>query len=51
MLKKISHWKTLTGLSYVGLTGCSAVLLLTLAAMLFAPAASQQRAAATEGGK
>lgn len=50
MLKKISHWKTLTGLSYVGLTGCSAVLLLTLAAMLFAPAASQQRAAATEGG-
>ena len=50
MLKKISHWKTLTGLSYVGLTGCSAVLLLTLAAMLFAPAASQQRAAAVEGG-
>ena len=50
MLKKISHWKTLTGLSYVGLTGCSAVFLLTLAAMLFAPAASQQRAAAVEGG-
>ncbi len=49
MLKKISHRKTLTGLSYVGLTGCSAVFLLTLAAMLFAPAASQQRAAATEG--
>lgn len=49
MLKKISHRKTLTGLSYVGLTGCSAVFLLTFAAMLFAPAASQQRAAATEG--
>ena len=50
MLKKISHRETLTGLSYVGLTGCSAVFLLTLAAMLFAPAASQQRAAAVEGG-
>ena len=49
MLKKISHRKALTGLSYAGLTGCSAVFLLTLAAMLFAPAASQQRAAATEG--
>ena len=50
MLNKISHRKTLTGLSYVGLTGCSAVFLLTLAAMLFTPAASQQRAAAVEGG-
>ena len=49
MLNKIPHRKTLTGLSYVGLTGCSAVFLLTLAAMLFAPAASQQRAAAVEG--
>ena len=49
MLKKISHRKTLTGLSYVELTGCSAVFLLTLAAMLFALAASQQRAAAVEG--
>ena len=49
MLKKISHRKTLTGLSCVELTGCSAVFLLTLAAMLFALAASQQRAAAVEG--
>lgn len=50
MLNKISHRKTLTGLSYVGLTGCSAVFLFTLAAMLFAPAVAQQRAAAIEGG-
>ena len=50
MLKKISQRKTLTGLSYVGLTGCSAVFLLTLAAILFAPAVAQQRAAAVEGG-
>lgn len=49
MFNKISHRKTLTGLSYVGLTGSSAVFLLTLTAMLFAPAASQQRAAAVEG--
>ena len=49
MLKKNLHRKTLTGLGYVGLTGCSAVFLLTLAAMLFVPAVSQQRAAATEG--
>lgn len=49
MLKTISYRKCLTGLSYVGLTGCSAAFLLTLAAMLFALAASQQRAAAIEG--
>lgn len=50
MQRKISHQKSLTGLSYVGLTGCSAVFLFTLAAMLFAPVVAQQRAVAIEGG-
>ena len=40
--------KHLAGLGYAGLAGSSAVFLLILAAMLFAPAASQPEASATE---
>ena len=43
-----NKFKQLAGLSYVGLAGSSAAFLLILAAMLFAPAASQPAASATE---
>ena len=43
-----NKFKHLAGLSYVGLAGSSAAFLLILAAMLFAPAASQPEASAVE---
>ena len=43
-----NKFKHLAGLSYAGLAGSSAAFLLILAAMLFAPAASQPEASATE---
>lgn len=44
----IKSFKHLAGLSYAGLAGASAAFLLLLAALLFAPAASQPEAAAEE---
>ena len=44
----IKSFKHLAGLSYAGLAGSSAAFLLLLAALLFAPAASQPEAAAEE---
>ena len=43
-----NKFKHLAGLSYAGLAGSSAAFLLILAAMLFAPAASQPEASAVE---
>ena len=43
-----NKFKHLAGLSYAGLAGSSAAFLLILAAMLFAPTASQLEASATE---
>ena len=43
-----NKFKHLAGLSYAGLAGSSAAFLLILAAMLFAPAASQPEASATD---
>ena len=43
-----NKFKHLAGLSYAGLAGSSAAFLLILAAMLFAPAASQPEALATD---
>ena len=43
-----NKFKHLAGLSYAGLAGSSAAFLLIMAAMLFAPAASQPEASATE---
>ena len=43
-----NKFKHLAGLSYAGLAGSSTAFLLILAAMLFAPAASQPEASATE---
>ena len=43
-----NKFKHLAGLSYAGLAGSSAAFLLIMAAMLFAPAASQPAASATE---
>ena len=43
-----NRFKHLAGLSYAGLAGSSAAFLLILAAMLFAPAASQPEASAVE---
>lgn len=43
-----NKFKHLAGLSYAGLAGSSAVFLLILAAMLFAPAAAQPEASAVE---
>ena len=43
-----NKFKHLAGLSYAGLAGSSAAFLLILASMLFAPAASQLEASATE---
>ena len=49
MLRKHGNkFKHLAGLSYAGLAGSSAAFLLIMAAMLFAPAASQPEASATE---
>ena len=43
-----NKFKHLAGLSYAGLAGSSAAFLLIMAAMLFAPAASQPEASATD---
>ncbi len=43
-----NKFKHLAGLSYAGIAGSSAAFLLIIAAMLFAPAASQPEASATE---
>lgn len=50
MKRGVLNRKSLTGLNHVGIAGCSAVLLLALAAMLFAPVVSQQKIVAIEGG-